>query len=91
MKTTTIPPLRVSRALRRRAEAVLENGESLSSFMLQALEASIGRRTDQQAFVARGLASAASARRTGRYVSADAVVERLAGKLSRASKPRKPR
>jgi hypothetical protein len=31
MKTTTIPPLRVSPELRRQAEAVLEQGETLST------------------------------------------------------------
>ena len=37
MKTSTIPPLRVSAKLRREAESVLEEGETLSSFMLEAL------------------------------------------------------
>lgn len=86
MKTTTIPPLRVSRELRKRAEAVLEEGETLSSFMLEALETSIARRADQQAFVARGLESAAKARRTGRYVSSEAMLETLASRLTRARK-----
>ena len=86
MKTTTIPPLRVSTKLRHQAEAVLEDGETLSSFMLDALQTSIARRRDQQAF--RGLASAAKARRTGRYVSADAVVAKLAARLERGRKAR---
>ncbi|MBA3393761.1 MAG: prevent-host-death protein [Deltaproteobacteria bacterium] len=84
MKTMTIPPLRVSAQLRRQAEAVLEEGETLSSFMLDALQKSVAQRLDQQAFVARGLASAAKARRTGRYVSTDAVIEKLSKRLTRA-------
>ncbi len=88
MKTTTIPPLRVSAKLRHQAEAVLEDGETLSSFMLDALQTSIARRRAQQAFIARGLASAAKARRTGRYVSADAVVAKLAARLERGRKAR---
>jgi predicted transcriptional regulator len=84
----TIPPLRVSATLRRQAEAVLEEGETLSSFMLDALENSIAQRLDQQAFVARGLASAAKARRTGRYVSAESVLDKLATRLTRARKAR---
>jgi len=82
MKTTTIPPLRVSPELRREAESVLQEGETLSSFMLESLQGSIARRRDQREFIQRGLKSAAQARRTGRYVSADDVVKRLAGRLT---------
>jgi predicted transcriptional regulator len=88
VKTKTIPPLRVSAKLRRQAEAVLEDGETLSSFMLDALQTNIARRLDQQAFVARGLASAAKARRTGRYVSAEAVMTKLSARLERKRKAR---
>ena len=84
MKSTTIPPLRVSPDLRREAEALLHDGETLSSFMLESLQGSIARRRDQQAFLARGLKSAAKARRTGRYVSADDVVQRLSDRLKKA-------
>ena len=85
MKTTTIPPLRVSPALRRQAESVLAEGETLSSFMLDALQKGIVQRRDQQDFVARGLASAEKARRTGRYVSAADVLGKLSQRLARAS------
>jgi predicted transcriptional regulator len=84
MKTTTIPPLRVSPELRQQAEAVLEEGETLSSFMLDALRRSIDFRLTQQEFVARGLASAAKAKKTGKYVSADRVIGKLARRLSTA-------
>jgi predicted transcriptional regulator len=85
VKTTTIPPLRVSPALRREAESVLAEGETLSSFMLEALQKSIVQRRDQQAFIARGLASAAKARRTGRYVNADEVLRKLGARRARAA------
>src|SRR4029077_16570419 len=88
VKTTTIPPLRVSPKLRRDAEAVLREGETLSSFMLESLERNIAQRSDQQAFVARGLARAAKARRTGRYVAADVVINKLSARLARARKSR---
>ena len=84
MKSTTIPPLRVSPELRREAEAVLQEGETLSAFMLESLQASIAQRRDQQAFVQRGLDSAEKARRTGRYVSADDVLDGLSAKLKKA-------
>ena len=84
MKTTTIPPLRVSRELRRQAEAVLEQGETLSGFVLDALTRSIEYRKARQEFIARGLASAAKAKKTGKYVPADRVIGKLARKLVRA-------
>jgi predicted transcriptional regulator len=84
MKTSSIPPLRVSPELRRQAEAVLQDGETLSSFVLDALTRSIEYRKARQAFMARGLASAARAQQTGRYVSADRVVEKLERRLGKA-------
>src|SRR6266513_888675 len=84
VKTTTIPPLRVSPRLRREAKAVLREGETLSSFMLESLQNGIVQRREQQAFIARGAASAANARRTGRYVSASAVLDKLSARLARA-------
>ena len=84
MKTSSIPPLRVSPELRKRAEAVLEQGETLSSFVLDALTRSIDYRKARQEFIARGLASAARAKKTGKYVSADRVLEKLARRLVKA-------
>lgn len=84
MKTTTIPPLRVSPKLRKQAEAVLEEGETLSGFVLDALTRNIEYRKARQEFIARGLASATQAKKTGKYVSADRVVEKLARKLVKA-------
>ncbi|MHB1766137.1 MAG: YlcI/YnfO family protein [Gammaproteobacteria bacterium] len=81
MKTTTIPPLRVSPALRKQAEAVLEQGETLSGFVLEALNRNIEYRKARQEFLARGLASAAIAKKSGKYVPADRVIEKLARKL----------
>jgi predicted transcriptional regulator len=84
MKTPTIPPLRVSQELRKQAEAVLEQGETLSGFVLDALTRSIEYRNARQEFIARGLASAAQAKKTGKYVSADKVIDKLARKLAKA-------
>lgn len=84
MKTTSIPPLRVSAELRKEAESVLEPGETLSSFALEALTRSIEYRKSRQEFVERGLVSAAQARSSGKYISADAVLDKLARKLAKA-------
>jgi len=84
MKTSTIPPLRVSPELRKQAEAVLEPGETLSGFVLDTLARGIEYRKAKQEFMARGLASAAQAKKTGKYVSAEKVVEKLERKLVKA-------
>lgn len=88
MKTTSLPPLRVTRELRRGAESVLDEGETLSSFVLDAVTRSIERRRVQRDFITRGLASAVRGRKTGSYVSADAVLGKLSRRLASAkSKP----
>jgi len=89
MKTATIPSLRVAPELREAAEDVLLEGETLSGFVEAALRAQIGQRQMQQEFIARGLASRDKARSTGRYVSAEAALERLQAQLDKA-KTRKP-
>jgi Arc/MetJ-type ribon-helix-helix transcriptional regulator len=82
MKTSTLPPLRVSPELRTEAEAVLAPGETLSSFVHDAVTRTIEYRKAQQEFVERGLASAAKARRTGRYVSGSAALRTLRRQLT---------
>lgn len=77
MKTATIPSLRVDPKLRQSAESVLLEGETLSSFVEQAIRATIEHRQAQHEFIARGLESRDNARRTGVYVDADTVVNRL--------------
>jgi len=54
--------------------------------MLDALQTHVAQRRDQQAFIARGLASAAKARRTGRYIDADDVIGKLETRLAAARK-----
>ncbi|MEO6022520.1 MAG: YlcI/YnfO family protein [Burkholderiales bacterium] len=88
MKTPSIPSLRVSPELRKEAEAVLEQDETLSSFVLDALNRSIEYRKARQAFIARGLASAAQAKKTGTYISAAIVIEKLERKLDKVKAAR---
>jgi len=84
MKTRTLPPLRVTPALRREAESVLAEGETLSAFILDSVARNVEARRAQRMFVARGLASAVQARKTGRYISADAVMRKLSRRLAAA-------
>ena len=87
MKTTTIPPLRVSPNLRKEAEAVLEDGETLSGFVLDAITRSVEYRKARQEFIARGLTSAAKAKKSGRYISAERVLNKLERRLAYSSLP----
>lgn len=86
MKKTSIPPLRVSAELRKQAESVLEPGETLSSFALEAITRSIEHRKSRAEFIERGLMSAEQARSTGKYVSAEDVLDKLARKLAKAKR-----
>ncbi|UMR33265.1 prevent-host-death protein [Massilia sp. MB5] len=84
MKTATFPSLRVEPELREAAEQSLHEGETLSSFVEQSIRESIERRRYQREFLARGLASREDAKRTGNYVSSEAVLQRLEGMLAAA-------
>jgi hypothetical protein len=56
MKTATFQSLLTTPELRQAAEQIFEDGESLSSFVEQAVRESIGRWQVQQEFIARCLA-----------------------------------
>ena len=84
MKTTNLPPLRVSPELRKQAESVLDKGETLSGFVLDAVNRNIEYRKSRQAFIERGLASAEQARKTGKYASSDKVIDKLERRLTKA-------
>lgn len=92
MKTATLPSLRVEPELRGAIEELLEEGESLSGFVEQAVRENIDRRRMQAEFVRRGLLSRDRARHEQNYIEADQVIGKLetllaeakTGKLSRA-------
>ncbi len=87
MKSATFPSLRVDPELRRDAEAVLEEGETLSSFLERSVREQIEQRRLRQAFIARGLASSEAAQRSGEYYDADEVHAEL-GEMLRAAQAR---
>jgi predicted transcriptional regulator len=84
MKSSTIPSVRVEPELRDQLERVLEDGESLSAFVEASVRDTVHRRLAQAEFIARGLASIESAKRSGRYVSATAVATKLQARLDKA-------
>jgi predicted transcriptional regulator len=88
-KSRTIPPLRVSEELRADAESVLTPGETLSAFVMDAVSRTIDFRKSQLDFLARGMASAETARAEGGYVQADKVIAGLRKRLVKAQRDRK--
>jgi Arc/MetJ-type ribon-helix-helix transcriptional regulator len=89
MKTATIPSVRVEPELRAEVESLLADGETVSEFVEASVRATVLRRRHQAEFIARGLRSLDDARRTGEYVAADEVLQKLQLKLD-AARNRKP-
>ena len=69
MKSATIPPLRVTSALRQEAESVLRDDESLSAFVESSLVKQIELRKMQKEFIERGLDARESSKQSGNFVS----------------------
>jgi len=86
MKTATIPPIRVAPAFRGEIESVLEQGESLSEFVENAVRQSVLKRQNQTEFVRRGIAAIEETQRLGNGIAADDVLAQLDAKLAAASK-----
>jgi predicted transcriptional regulator len=86
MKTATFPSLRVEPELREAAEAVLQEGETLSALIETAVRETVERRRMRAEFIARGLASRDDARRSGVYFSAQSVHGELRAMLTKARK-----
>jgi predicted transcriptional regulator len=83
-KRSTLPPVRVEAQLREQAEQVLVGDESLSGLIESALRTEIAHRQARAAFLQRGIEAGARARATGQYRSADEVMGRLQGILTKA-------
>ena len=92
MKNATIPSVRVEPELRAEVESLLGEGETVSEVVEASVRATVLRRRNQAEFIARGLRSLDDARRTGDYVAADDVLQKLQLKLdaARQGKPGKP-
>lgn len=91
MKTATLPPIRVAPEFRSELEGVLEQGESLSQFVENAVRATVERRKNQADFVRRGIAAIESTKQAGVGIPAEVVIACLEAKLSAARKTKKPR
>jgi hypothetical protein len=88
MKPTPFLPLRIAPQLRKAAESVLQPGETLSLFIEQAMRYQVELCKAQADFLARGLAAEERAQASGRYRSADEVIDGLRQALEYARKHR---
>ncbi len=77
MKSATLPMLRVTPEFRAATESVLDEGETLSAFVEEAVRRQVDYRRTRQEFIARGLAAREQSQRTGIYHSHDDVMDSL--------------
>ena len=81
MKTATLPPIRVAPEFRLELEGVLEQGESLSQFVENAVRTTVAKRKTQAEFIRRGIAAIESTKRDATGIPADQVIAKLQAKL----------
>ena len=84
MKTATLPPIRVAPDFRLELEGVLEQGETLSQFVENAVRATVAKRKNQAEFVRRGMSAIEETKREGSGIPADVVLAKLEAKLAAA-------
>ena len=86
MKSAAIPTVRVPSELRHAAEEVLQSGETLSGFVEESVRRNVEFRQAQKEFIKRGLASAETAKNSGKYVPSATVLGKLTRRLVKARK-----
>ena len=84
MKTATLPPIRVAPDFRLELEGVLEQGESLSQFVENAVRTTVAKRKNQAEFMRRGIAAIEATQRDSSGIPADQVIAKLEAKLAAA-------
>ena len=84
MKTSTLPAVRVEPALRSDAEAVLDEGESLSDFVAACVRDGVAWRRTQDAFLARARDSVERSERDNTGLTPDEVLQRMDARLDAA-------
>ncbi len=84
MKTATLPPLRVTPQLRKAVEQCLGPGETLSTFVEQAIRQTVERRRADSTFAQQALKARAAYLKSGVYHAADDVMQELRTQLKSA-------
>ena len=88
MKTASLPAVRIAPELRERAQSQLRDGESLSSFVEEAVRLNVLRREADREFIERGLDALTKARETNSYHSAAKLMGELRADLAAVRKRR---
>lgn len=91
MKTATLPPIRVAPEFRIEVEGVLEQGETLSEFVENAVRQTVLKRKHQAEFLRRGITAIEETKRTGGGIAAEVVVAELEAKLAAARRTQSQR
>ena len=81
MKTSTLPAVRVEPALRSDAEAVLDEGESLSDFVVGCVRDGVTWRRTQDAFLTRARDAVERSERENNGISPKEVLRRMDARL----------
>jgi hypothetical protein len=84
MKSSTLPAVRVEPALRNDAEAVLDEGESLSDFVASCVRDGVAWRLTQDAFLARARDAVERSEREDSGISPQEVLRRMDVRLEAA-------
>lgn len=84
MKTSTLPAVRVEPALRSDAEAVLDEGESLSDFVASCVRDGVAWRRTQDAFLARARDAVERSERDGSGLTPQEVLREMDVRLEAA-------
>jgi hypothetical protein len=81
MKSATLPAVRVAPELRIELEAVLDETESISAFVEEAVRSAVSYRRTQAEFLARGERAWQEYQRTGLSRPAAEVFDRIQGRI----------
>jgi len=84
MKTSTLPAVRVEPALRSDAEAVLDEGETLSDFVASCVRGGVAWRRTQNAFLARARDAVERSERDQSGLSVQQVLRQMDERLEAA-------
>lgn len=94
MKTAALPPVRITPDLREQLDAVLQDGESVSAFVNDAVREHIAQRQADQTFVARAWAAHEQLQQGGPFETPEALMKDLRHRhatATRAAAKRQPR
>jgi hypothetical protein len=91
MKTATLPSIRVAPEFRIEVEGVLQQGQTLSLFVENAVRETVLKRKQQTEFLSRGIQAIEATKCAGNGIPAEVVVAKLEAKLIQARQRQSPR